>query len=378
MKMSFRWFGEKDDTIPLSYIRQIPGVETVVGALYDVPVGEVWPTEKIAALKAQVEGVGLALEVIESVNVHDDIKIGAPTRDRWIENYRQTIRNLAEHGIKVICYNFMPVFDWLRTDLSMQLADGSYAMAYDRALAARIDPEDLLERTASGAGGVMLPGWEPERLADLRQLFEAYADVDETALRANLQYFLEAIIPVCEEVGITMAIHPDDPPHSLFGLPRVVKNIDDLTAIVDMVDSPRNALTVCTGSLGENPDNDVVAILRHFVARDRVAFVHARNIKWTGDGNFHESAHLSGEGSLDLYEIIRALYENGFDGYIRPDHGRMIWDEVGRPGYGLYDRALGIAYLNGLWEAVENSAVRGAVTAPQRPTVAGAAPVGSR
>lgn len=361
MKMSFRWFGEKDDTIPLSYIRQIPGVENVVGALYDVPVGEVWPTAKIAALKAQVESAGLALEVIESVNVHDDIKIGAPSRDQYIENYRQTIRHLAGFGIKVICYNFMPVFDWLRTDLSFQLPDGSYAMAYDRVLAAQIDPEDLLQRTASGAGGVMLPGWEPERLADLRRLFEAYAGVDEAALRDNLRYFLEGIIPVCEEVGITMAIHPDDPPHSLFGLPRVVKNVDDLTAIVDMVDSPRNALTVCTGSLGENPANDVVGILRRFVARDRVAFVHARNIRWTGDGSFHESAHLSREGSLDLFEIIRALYETGFDGYIRPDHGRMIWGEVGRPGYGLYDRALGIAYLNGLWEAVDKGAARGTV-----------------
>lgn len=366
MKMSFRWFGPTDDPIPLAHIRQVPGVENVVGALFDVPVGEVWPTAKIATLKAQVEGAGLALEVIESVNVHDAIKIGAPDRDRYIDAYRATIRNLAQFGIKVVCYNFMPIFDWLRTELSLRLPDGSFAMAYDRALAARVEPGELLDRMASGAGGVMLPGWEPDRLADLERLFRDYEGVDDAALRANLRYFLEGVVPVCEEVGVTMAIHPDDPPHSLFGLPRVVKDVDDLAAILEMVDSPRNALTLCTGSLGENPDNDVVAMIRRFVQLDRVPFAHVRNIKWLGDGSFHESAHLSRTGSLDLYEIVRALYESGFDGYVRPDHGRMIWGEVGRPGYGLYDRALGVAYLNGLWEAVGKAAGGPGVTAPSR------------
>ncbi len=355
MRMSFRWFGAQDDPIPLSYIRQIPGVHDVVGALFDVPVGEVWSTDKIAALKKQASDADLNLEVIESVNIHDDIKIGLPSRDRYIENYRQSIRNLAEFGITVICYNFMPVFDWLRTDLNSKLPDGSFAMAYNDQIATSTTPEQMVEKTASASDGFTLPGWEPERLADLKKLFEQYKDVDEDALRANLKYFLEGVIPVCEEVGIKMAIHPDDPPKPIFGLPRVVKNRSDLQAIVDMVDSPNNGLTICTGSLGENPENDVVEIIKHFVAADRVPFAHVRNIKWGQNGNFRESAHLSSEGSLDLYEIVRALHDSGFEGFIRPDHGRMVWGETGRPGYGLYDRAMGATYINGLWEAVDKS-----------------------
>lgn len=356
MRMSFRWFGAQDDPIPLSHIRQIPGVRDVVGALYDVPVGEVWPEDKIGALKKQVTDAGLSLEVIESVNIHDDIKIGLPTRDRYIDNYRETIRRLGEVGITVICYNFMPVFDWLRTDLWYELPDGSQTMQYDRAVSEAITPEGLLDQYAHETSGLALPGWEPERLADLRSLFAKYEGVDGAALRENLKYFLEAIMPACEEAGISMAIHPDDPPHPLFGLPRVVSNRDDLRWIVDAVDSPRNGLTVCTGSLGANPANDVVSIVREFAGEGRVPFAHIRNVRFQDEGRFYESAHLSSEGSLDLFEIVRAFHEAGFDGFIRPDHGRMIWGESGRPGYGLYDRALGASYLNGLWEAVDKSA----------------------
>ncbi len=358
--MSFRWYGEKDDPIPLRHIRQIPAVENVVGALFDIPVGEVWPSASIEALKAQVNAAGLNLEVIESVNVHDDIKIGLPSRDRLIDNYRTTIRNLAGVGVKVICYNFMPVFDWLRTTLNYKLPAGSYVLQYDDAVATSQTPEELSRTVAANSGGFTLPGWEEDRLADLHELFAMYAGIDADGLRANLRYFLEGVVPVCEEVGIRMALHPDDPPKSLFGLPRIVKNLDDLKWITEQVDSPANALTVCTGSLGEDPANDVPAIMRYFSERDRVPFVHLRNIRWTGNGSFHESAHLSRSGSLDMYEIVRALVETGFDGYARPDHGRMIWDEVGRPGYGLYDRALGIAYLNGLFEAIEKGAQRSA------------------
>jgi len=354
MKTSFRWFGA-DDVIPLGNIRQIPGVRQVVGALYDVPVGEVWPVEEINALKAQIETAGMHLEVIESVNVHDDIKIGRPTRDRYIENYIETIKRLGAAGVKVICYNFMPVFDWMRTDLHFPLDDGSYAMAYD-ATKLPASLEDAVTQMAASSGGYSLPGWEPERLADVTKLFQSYAGVDEDSLANNYCYFIQAIMPACEQAEVSMAVHPDDPPWSILGLPRVVKNAADLRQIESFDDSPHNGFTICCGSLGANPDNDVPGILREFCGRGKVHFVHARNIRHTGPDQFHESAHLSSDGSLDIYAIMKTLYDTGFDGYVRPDHGRDIWGETGRPGYGLYDRALGIAYLNGLWEAIQKSA----------------------
>lgn len=356
MRMSFRWFGAQDDPISLTHIRQIPGVGDVVGALYDIPTGEAWPEHRIAELKAQVEGAGLNLQVIESVNIHDDVKIGLPSRDRYIDNYRETIRRLGKAGISVICYNFMPVFDWLRTDLWYELPDGSQTMQYDRSVSESISPESLLEQYTAGSSDLSLPGWEPERLSDLRSLFAQYEGVDANTLRENLKYFLEAIMPVCQEAGVSMAIHPDDPPHPLFGLPRIVSDRDDLRWIVDAVDSPHNGLTLCTGSLGANRANDVVDIIEEFVPEGRVPFAHIRNIRWQDEGRFYESAHLSSEGSLDLHRIVRAFHGAGFDGVIRPDHGRMIWGETGRPGYGLFDRALGAAYLNGLWEAADKSA----------------------
>ncbi|WP_302757979.1 mannonate dehydratase [Ligilactobacillus salivarius] len=350
--MGFRWFGSNDDAIKLKEIKQIPGTTQVVGALYDVPVGEVWPEEKIKALKDEVEAAGLKLEVIESVNIHDDIKIGLPSRDKYIENYKQTIRNLAKFGIKVICYNFMPVFDWLRTNLHYQLADGSNVMEFEEKLVEK-SPEEIIKDVQENSNGYILPGWEPERLAEIKRLFDAYKDVDAEKLTENLKYFLDEIIPVCEEYDVRMAMHPDDPPRPLFGLPRIYKNRDDMVAIEKLHESRYNGFTICTGSLGENPDNDVPAIVREFVGKDRAPFIHVRNIKHMGNGNFHESAHLSSEGSLDIYEIMKALHDEGFNGYIRPDHGRNIWGEDGRPGYGLYDRALGITYLNGLWEAID-------------------------
>ena len=352
MKMTFRWFGEKDDSVTLSQIRQIPGVSGIVGALYNVPVGGVWPLDEILALKKQANDAGLSFEVVESVNVHEDIKLGAPTRDRYIENYRRCIRNLAKAGVKVICYNFMPVFDWLRSDLAMPLPDGSTAMAYSNETVKKLTPAKLAEQVADTSNGFVLPGWEPDRLAELRGVLEQYQNIDREKLAENLRYFLEAIMPVCEETGVKMAIHPDDPPWPLFGLPRIVCNGEDLEAIVDMVDSPCNCLTLCSGSLGSNPENDIPALVRRFGARKKIAFAHVRNVKFCGERSFHESAHLSSCGSLDLYEIMKAYYDVGFDGYVRPDHGRMIWGEKARPGYGLYDRALGAAYLNGLWEAI--------------------------
>lgn len=351
--MGFRWFGSKDDPIHLSDIRQIPGVSQAVTALYDVPVGEIWPKDQIARLKREVVDAGLGFEVIESVNIHDDIKIGLPTRDQYIENYQQTIKNLSEYGIKVICYNFMPVFDWLRTNLSYQLADGSNAMAYQPQMLTD-DPNELIRQIMDGSKGFEMPGWEPSRLAHVQQLFAAYRNVDAEKLLANLKYFLEAIIPTCEQYGVRMAMHPDDPPFPLFGLPRIYKNREDMLRIEQLYESPYNGFTICTGSLGENPKNNVPAIIREFVGKDRAPFIHARNIRFMNAEKtaFHESAHLSADGSLDMYEIMKALADNDYEGYIRPDHGRNIWGESGRPGYGLYDRALGAAYLNGLWEAL--------------------------
>ena len=237
VKMGFRWYGSQDDPIPLKYIRQIPGCEQVVGALFDIPVGEVWPKECIKALKDEVEAAGLKLEVIESVNIHDDIKIGLPTRDRYIENYKQTICNLAEYGIKVICYNFMPVFDWVRTDMRFELPDGSTGLAYRHEMV-QGTLQETLDMVTSQSEGFTLPGWELERLSDLKSLFDAYADVDEDKLAANMAYFLQAIMPTCEEMDIKMAVHTDDPPRPLFGLPRIVKNAADLRRIAAMWDSP--------------------------------------------------------------------------------------------------------------------------------------------
>lgn len=350
--MTFRWFGEKDDNVTLSQIRQIPGTTGVVGALYDVPVGDAWPLEKILELKKTVEASGLELQVIESVNVHEDIKLGLPSRDLYIENYKESIRNLGKAGIKVLCYNFMPVFDWLRSDLAKELPDGSNVLSYEDRLIRDADPIKLVEDMANGSNGFTLPGWEPYRLKELKSVLDQYKNIDEDKLFENLKYFLQAIIPVCEEADVKMAIHPDDPAWSVFGLPRIVTCQSNLDRLVKLVDSPYNGLTLCSGSLGSNPENNIPEIVRHFGAMGRIHFAHIRNIKHVSYRTFHETSHLSSDGSLDLFEIMKAYYDIGFQGYARPDHGRMIWGEKARPGYGLYDRALGITYLNGLWEAI--------------------------
>ncbi len=348
MKMSFRWYGESDP-VSLDYIRQIPGMHGIVSAVYDVPVGEVWPIEKIQALKARIEASGLAFDVIESVPVHEDIKLGKPSRDRLIANYQQTIRNLAACGLKVICYNFMPVFDWTRTTLAKQLEDGSSTLAFSTREVEEIDISK----------GISLPGWDSSyKPEELKALLNEYASVDAEKLWQHLEYFLRAIIPVAEEAGIKMAIHPDDPPRPIFGLPRIVKNRDDLARIVRIVDSPANGLTLCSGSLGAGPENNVEALVREFGGMGRIHFAHLRNVKITPQGDFEETAHRSDCGSLDMAAIVKAYHDVGFTGYVRPDHGRMIWGETGKPGYGLYDRALGAVYLNGLWEAVDKFGAR--------------------
>lgn len=352
MQMTIRWFGSEKDTVTLSQIKQIPGVTGVVPALHYLPAGEVWPMEDILKMKSEIEAAGLTMECIESVNIHEDIKIGLPTRDKYIENYKTCIRNLAKAGVKVICYNFMPVFDWTRTDLSMDMGDGATCLSYDGVQIEGKSPEQMFKDIDDNSNGYAMPGWETERMPEIKELFEKYKGVTKEDLWNNLKYFLEAIMPVCEECDVKMAIHPDDPPWDIFGLPRIITNRDALKKLLTMVDNKYNGLTFCTGSLGANLDNDLPSMIREF--GDRIYFAHLRNVKVEGR-HFNETAHESAEGSLDMYEIVKALNDVGFDGYVRPDHGRMIWGEVARPGYGLFDRALGAAYLNGLFEAVEKS-----------------------
>ena len=350
MEMTMRWYGAKYDTVTLQQIRQVPGVTGVITTLYDTVPGEVWPRERIRALKEEVEAAGLHLAGIESVNIHDDIKAGKGDRDRNIANYIQTLENLGKEDIHLVCYNFMPVFDWTRTELARLRPDGSTVLAYTQQAVDALDPETMFTSISGDMNGSVMPGWEPERLARVKELFELYRDVDSEALFANLKYFLEKIMPVCREYDINMAIHPDDPAWSVFGLPRIITNQKNIQRMMKMVDDPHNGVTFCSGSYGTNRKNDLPAMIRSL--KGRVHFAHVRNLYFHSDDNFEEAAHLSEDGSFDMYEIMKALYDIGFEGPIRPDHGRMIWDEVAMPGYGLYDRALGAAYLCGLWESI--------------------------
>lgn len=350
MKMTLRWFGSDVDSVPLKYIRQIPGVKGVVTTLYDIPAGEVWPKERIRAINDEVEQFDLKILGIESVNIHDAIKVGLPERDHYIENYIKTLKNLSSEGIHLVCYNFMPVFDWTRSDLAKEREDGSTVLSYNQDIIDQINPTDMFKQIDTKSNGFVLPGWEPERMARIQSLFKMYKDVDSIKLFENLKYFLEAIMPTCEKYGVKMAIHPDDPAWPVFDLPRIVTDKEKLLKIISLVDSPYNGVTLCTGSLGSNPENDIPDIIRSLGSR--IHFAHVRNVRHLEKGKFDEAAHLSSDGSLNMYEIMKAFYDIGFDGIMRPDHGRAIWDEKSMPGYGLYDRALGVAYLNGLWEAI--------------------------
>ncbi len=353
MQMTLRWYGSKYDTVTLKQIRQIPGVTGVISTLYGTAPGEVWEMDDILALKTEIEAAGLQLAGIESVNIHDAIKIGSPDREQYIENYITTLERLGQAGIHMVCYNFMPVFDWTRTELARMRPDGSTVLAYNQAAVDAIDPAKMFESIAGDMNGTVMPGWEPERMAHVKELFEMYKDVDDEKLFTNLKYFLERIMPTCDKYNINMAIHPDDPAWSVFGLPRIIINKQNILRMMKMVDNPHNGVTFCSGSYGTNLENDLPDMIRSL--KGRIHFAHVRNLKFNSPTDFEEAAHLSSDGTFDMYEIMLALYDIGFDGPIRPDHGRMIWDEVAMPGYGLYDRALGATYLNGLWEAIEKS-----------------------
>lgn len=338
--MTFRWYGETD-SIPLDHIKQIQGMDGVVTAVYDVEVGKVWPLDRLLLLKEKCDSAGLTMEVIESVPVHEDIKRGLPSRDGYIEAYRQNIINCAKAGVKCICYNFMPVFDWLRTDLKFPHPDGANSLSYTHAALQGIDVREL-----------HLPGWDESYTKDeLSLLLDGYKDITADDLFENLVYFLKSIMPVCKEYGVNMAIHPDDPPWDMFSLPRIISDEKGLDRLFAAVPDPENGLTFCTGSLGAGRQNDLIAMAKKYAPR--IHFAHLRQLKYTSDTDFYENGHLTKNGDIDMYGVVKALVEGGFDGYVRPDHGRNIWGEDGKPGYGLYDRALGAVYLTGLFEAVE-------------------------
>ena len=290
MKMGWRWYGEGNDPITLNDIKQIPGVTSIVWALHNKMPGEIWEVDEIQKVADQIHAYGFDMDVVESVNVHDDIKIGLPTRDKYIENYKQCIRNLSKFGVKVICYNFMPIFDWTRTDLFHPVGDGSTALFYQK---------DMIQDDYKAMADYILgftekyhmtfPGWEPERMAKLDELFKAYAPVTKEKLWENLKYFLEAIMPTCRECDIKMAIHMDDPPWDIFGLPRLLVDAESIDRFLSMVDDEYNCLTLCSGSLNANPNNNVAEIVRKHC--DRIAFAHIRNIHHFPNGDFSEAAH---------------------------------------------------------------------------------------
>lgn len=346
MKLSFRWYGESDP-VTLQNIRQIPGMRSIVSAVYDVKPGQVWPQESIDTMKQQCEENGLVFDVVESIPVHEDIKLGRGNVEELLENYCENIRRCAKAGIKCVTYNFMPVFDWTRTQLDKLADDGSTSLVMYWEQMKGLDPLK---------DDIHLPGWDSSySQEEVRELISAYAEIGEEGLWANLARFLQTVIPVAQECDVVMAIHPDDPPYPIFGLPRIITCEENLDRLLAIVDSKANSLCLCTGSLGCAASNDVVRMVRKYSTMNRIGFMHMRNVQIMQDGSFEERAHLSNCGSLDMYEITKALVETGFDGYVRPDHGRMIWGETGKPGYGLYDRALGAVYLNGLFEACEKA-----------------------
>ena len=340
MKMTFRWYGESD-SIPLEYIKQIPGMSGVVTAVYDTPVGEVWSTDKIARLKELCRNKDLEMEVIESVPVHEDIKLGKPTRDKLIANYAQTIRNLGKFGVKCICYNFMSVFDWFRTNLCYKHADGSTSLSYSEDDFNKLDKYNL-----------RLPGWDESYTSEqLNGLLAEYKGMTHEKLFENLVYFLNGIMPACDETGINMAIHPDDPPWDIFDLPRIITCEKSYENMIKAVPNEHNGFTFCTGSLGAGRFNDLPKMAGKYAKR--IYFAHLRQLKFVNQTDFYENGHQTQDGNVDIFAIVKALVKGGFNGYVRPDHGRNIWGEDGKPGYGLYDRALGATYLSGLFEAVE-------------------------
>lgn len=339
MRIGFRWYGP-DDPVTLERIRQIPAVPDIVSALHEVPAGTAWKREAVIEYRDRIRAAGFDWTVVESIPVPESVKLQSEGCDAAVEAWCETLEALAAAGVRVVCYNFMPVFDWLRTELRSPLPDGSNTMAYDHRELDRLDLE----------AGFGLAAWaNAYGPGDLPRMLARYESVDEERLWDSLGAFLERVVPVAGGLGMSLAIHPDDPPWSVFGLPRIVTDARAFRRLLNLVDSPANGLTFCTGSLGALPTNDLVAMAGEFAPR--VHFAHARNVRHLGDRRFEETAHPTGD--LNLAAIVTALAKGGFSGTIRPDHGRMIWGETGKEGYGLFDRALGATYLRGILDGLE-------------------------
>ena len=353
MEKTWRWFGKKDK-ITLPMLRQI-GVEGIVTALHDVPNGEIWTEEAINDLKSYIESYGLRWSVVESLPVCEAIKYAGPEREHLIENYKVSLANLGKCGIKTVCYNFMPVIDWVRTDLAHPWADGSTSLYYDRVRFAYFDTK-ILQREGFVNGNIKEGDKNP--VAIFKRLLALYDGIDRDALRENMRYFLAAIMPVCEAYGVNMCVHPDDPPFQILGLPRIVTNEEDIAWFLNAVDNPHNGLTFCAGSLSAGEHNDTRELARKFAKRTH--FVHLRSTAAMPGGNFIESSHLEGRGHL--IDLIR-IFETEKPGLpMRVDHGRtMLGDEDKgyNAGYSFHGRMLALAQVEGMMAVVDDELKNG-------------------
>ncbi len=343
MEIGFRWYGPSD-SIPLKYINQIPGVDTIVGSFFDISAEELIPENNIKNLKMYIEEYGFSFRCIESLPVHENIKLGKEDRDKYIEIWCENIRTLSKYGIDVICYNFMLAFDWIRTDLNLLLADDSVTNGYNHQKIGNLDPY-------SG-----LPDWSQLYTPSiLQEALEDSQQVSESQFWSNFSYFIKAVVPVAEECGVKLALHPDDPPWDAFGIIRPLGSKEGLERVLQIVDSPNNGIAFCTGTIAVDLKNDVYKMLKKIGSMGRINYLHVRNVLVTGDKEFHETAHHSDHGDLDMYQIMKIVHEIDYKGILRVDHGRNIWDEERAIGYGLYDRAIAVNYIIGLWEAITKS-----------------------